>query len=242
MTISGQSAAPPPLAALLDLQAHDLALQTLEARASALATRRAALAAERETLAQQADQARRAADVEQKKHREISLRLAAARVELDKRVAAQDAAVRLAEVTAAVARVEEGRRAVAMLEQESQTSRRRTQDLVQRAQQLATRATAAGTAHESAHATLEAEATELAGSLEPARAQRATLAALVAPELLAPYDRVRRRRPAEAIVAMRGSACSACDTAMPLQRHREMRAAARVEVCEGCGVLLFAAS
>jgi predicted nucleic acid-binding Zn-ribbon protein len=230
------------VAALLQLQAHDVSLRDLESRATALEARRGVLAADRAALEQQAAQARAAAEAEQKKHREIALRLAAARVDFDQRVAAQDAAVRLAEVTAAVARVEEGRRAVALLEQESALSRKRTTELAQRAQQLAARAAAAAAAHTTTLASLEAEAVTLAEALEPARATRAGLASQVPPDLLGAYDRVRRKRTAEAVVPMRGPACSACDTAMPVQRHREMLAAHRVEVCEGCGVLLFATS
>ncbi|MCE2940253.1 MAG: hypothetical protein LW922_00850 [Gemmatimonadetes bacterium] len=242
MTPSGTSAAPPMVAALLQLQAHDTALLELETRAAALEARRATLHADRVALEQQASQARAAAEAEQKRHRDIALRLAAARVELDRRVAVQDAAERLAEVTAAVARVEEGRRAVSALEHESATSRKRTTDLAHRAQQLAARSAAAGVAHASALAALDTEVAALAESLGPARTMRAALAANVAADLLAPYDRVRRKRPQEAVVPMRGPACSACDTAMPMQRHREMLAATRIEVCEGCGVLLYASA
>lgn len=238
--MSGSSTAPPTVAALLQLQAHDVSLRDLEARAAALEARRVTLAADRAALAQQAAQARAAAEAEQKKHRELALRLAASRVELDRRVATQEAAVRLAEVTAAVAKVEEGRRAVALLEQESALSRKRTTELLQRAQQLAARASAAAAAQDDALRTLTGEAASLAESLEPARARRAALASAVPADLLGPYDRVRRKRTADAIVPMRGLACSACDTAMPVQRHREMVAARRVEICEGCGVLLFA--
>ncbi|MFO0271135.1 MAG: hypothetical protein ACK53W_11450 [Gemmatimonadota bacterium] len=85
MTPSGTSAAPPMVAALLQLQAHDTALLELETRAAALEARRATLHADRVALEQQASQARAAAEAEQKRHRDIALRLAAARVERDRR-------------------------------------------------------------------------------------------------------------------------------------------------------------
>ena len=44
-----------------------------------------------------------------------------------------------------------------------------------------------------------------------------------------------------ALYALRGAACGRCNTAIPLQRRNVMAAGRSVEVCEGCGVLLYAA-
>jgi predicted nucleic acid-binding Zn-ribbon protein len=93
-----------------------------------------------------------------------------------------------------------------------------------------------------AETALAVEADDVDRALAPARDQRDALAARVTPDVLVAYDRVRRRKPTHAVVALRGAACSACDTAMPVQRQRAMVAQGRIEVCEGCGVLLFAPS
>ena len=59
--------------------------------------------------------------------------------------------------------------------------------------------------------------------------------------LRAKYDRIRSRRHAQAIFALVDGACGSCDTAVPVQRRTVMSSAGAIDVCEGCGVLLYAA-
>ena len=59
--------------------------------------------------------------------------------------------------------------------------------------------------------------------------------------MLGTYDRVRRRRRAEAVFPLRGPSCGACDTAVPTQRRAAMASSGALEMCEGCGALLYAA-
>jgi hypothetical protein len=58
--------------------------------------------------------------------------------------------------------------------------------------------------------------------------------------MLSTYDRVRTRRRSETVFPLRGPSCSACDTAIPTQRRAAMAASGALEMCEGCGVLLYA--
>ena len=58
--------------------------------------------------------------------------------------------------------------------------------------------------------------------------------------MLAKYDKVRSRRRAETLFPLRGPSCSACDTAIPTQRRAVMAASGTIEMCEGCGALLYA--
>jgi uncharacterized protein len=51
---------------------------------------------------------------------------------------------------------------------------------------------------------------------------------------------VRTRRRAETVFPLRGPSCSACDTAIPTQRRAAMAATGALEMCEGCGALLYA--
>ena len=73
-----------------------------------------------------------------------------------------------------------------------------------------------------------------------ARAKRAQTASHVPKAILAKYDRIRGRRGEQAIFALRGPSCGHCDTAIPLQRRNQMIGTGQIEVCEACGVLLYA--
>ncbi|MGH7648491.1 MAG: zinc ribbon domain-containing protein, partial [Gemmatimonadaceae bacterium] len=83
--------------------------------------------------------------------------------------------------------------------------------------------------------------TALDAELATARAQRNQTASRVGRALLQKYDRIRGRENSNALFALRGAACGRCNTAIPLQRRNVMAAGRSVEVCEGCGVLLYAA-
>jgi predicted nucleic acid-binding Zn-ribbon protein len=42
------------------------------------------------------------------------------------------------------------------------------------------------------------------------------------------------------VFPLRGGACASCDTTLPLQRRHEMQRTGAIELCEACGVLLYA--
>jgi hypothetical protein len=77
-------------------------------------------------------------------------------------------------------------------------------------------------------------------ALADARAKRAQTASHVPKTILTKYDRIRGRRGEQAIFALRGPSCGHCDTAIPLQRRNQMIGTGQIEVCEACGVLLYA--
>ena len=59
-------------------------------------------------------------------------------------------------------------------------------------------------------------------------------------DLLAKYERIRGRKGQQAVYPLRGPSCGHCDTAIPLQRRNQMVNSGNIEVCEACGVLLYA--
>jgi predicted nucleic acid-binding Zn-ribbon protein len=89
-------------------------------------------------------------------------------------------------------------------------------------------------------ALLAEERAKVEDQLAEARATRAKTAARVPKTILAKYDRIRGRRGEQAIFALRGPSCGHCDTAIPLQRRNQMMGTGQIEVCEACGVLLYA--
>ena len=75
-----------------------------------------------------------------------------------------------------------------------------------------------------------------------ARARRLEAAKRVEPGTLQRYDRVRARRHQRSVFALRGMSCSNCDTAIPTQRRAALASGETVDICESCGVLLYAAT
>jgi predicted nucleic acid-binding Zn-ribbon protein len=92
-----------------------------------------------------------------------------------------------------------------------------------------------------ARSVLDAERREIEGEISAARGKRDETAQAVPRPMLSKYDKVRSRRRAETVFPLRGPSCSACDTAIPTQRRAAMAASGTVEMCEGCGALLYAA-
>ncbi|MDE3054047.1 MAG: hypothetical protein KGJ70_09185, partial [Gemmatimonadota bacterium] len=91
-----------------------------------------------------------------------------------------------------------------------------------------------------ARASLEADRAGIQGQLDAAMADRNEKAVRVSRSLLARYDRIQRRQRSVALFALRGQSCSHCDTLIPMQRRNVMVGSGTPEVCEGCGVLLYA--
>jgi predicted nucleic acid-binding Zn-ribbon protein len=93
---------------------------------------------------------------------------------------------------------------------------------------------------EAARASLEADRSALEGQLREAQSRRDARAQRVPRTLLTRYDRIRTRKREHTLVPLRGVSCSHCDTMIPMQRRTAMSGTGAVEICEGCGVLLYA--
>jgi predicted nucleic acid-binding Zn-ribbon protein len=148
---------------------------------------------------------------------------------------------RTREATAAASQVEQARRNLADEESDVQAGTRRLHDLRQgvslQEQALADLEAEQATARRE----VEAEVARLDAAIAEARAKRQTSAASIPAPLLARYDRISNRRHDDALYPLRGSSCASCDTALPLQRRSMMARTGAIEVCEACGVLLYAA-
>jgi predicted nucleic acid-binding Zn-ribbon protein len=77
-------------------------------------------------------------------------------------------------------------------------------------------------------------------ALREARGRREGSAARVSRGILSKYERIRGRAHEPSLYPLRGAACGRCNTAIPLQRRNAIAAGRSIEVCEGCGVLLYA--
>jgi predicted nucleic acid-binding Zn-ribbon protein len=88
---------------------------------------------------------------------------------------------------------------------------------------------------------LAADQKKLEQQLAEARAVRDAKSKAVPRSLLSRYDRIRSRKRVHAVFPLRGGSCGNCDTMIPLQRRSVMAGTGATELCEGCGVMLYAA-
>ncbi|HEX5181448.1 MAG TPA: hypothetical protein VFW04_19105 [Gemmatimonadaceae bacterium] len=231
----------PDLVALLALQDEDTAVAALESRRRDLDARVQTLDHERTVAEAGIVRTRQSADAEDKKRRELGIKLQEHRALQERHLAALDAVRKDREASAAMSQIEITRRVLVQEESEMQTLATRIADLNQAAEleqlslaELEERQRTERGEIATACATLDKE-------LAAARAQRNETASRVGRPLLQKYERIRGRENAAALYALRGAACGRCNTAIPLQRRNVMAAGRSVEVCEGCGVLLYAA-
>jgi predicted nucleic acid-binding Zn-ribbon protein len=226
--------------ALLGLQKEDAAVHELEVALAALGPKRVGLDKAKTQLAARLEAARAAVAAEEKKQRDLQERIRDHKAIHEKNVAQLDVVKRLREATAAMAQVDRARRVLADEEAELTALGRRLSEVRSTVQTLEQETVAQEADQVAPRAELETEAKRLGGELEVLRAQRDQAATHVPKALLLPYNRIKTKRPGRAVVPLVGPSCGACDTVVPLQRRSQMIATGKVEVCEACGVLMYA--
>ncbi|MBV6522732.1 MAG: hypothetical protein MNPFHGCM_02882 [Gemmatimonadaceae bacterium] len=230
----------PETTSLLLLQSDDDVVDLLRAAAAELEPRRRALEAEREGALRKLTQARAAVEADERRIRDIEARIADHKARQERNLAHLDAVKRMREATAAMMQVESGKKILFEEESAYRSVVARVADGL-----------AAVSAHEKALADMEiaqsdarraldAEHAAISAQLSAALAKRTESSKGVRPPLLAKYERIRGRRAAQAVYALSDGACACCDTAVPVQRRILMVSSGSIEVCETCGVLLYA--
>jgi predicted nucleic acid-binding Zn-ribbon protein len=225
---------------LLALQEDDVAIHAIEAELNALAPRLTDLDRVRQVAAEALDRARGLAAAEEKRSHDLHIRLGEQKQVHERNLHNLDLVKKAKEAAAAMLQVEASRKALAETESDLlATSRRLTESRASvETQQRALAELEASQA--AAREEIAGERAALEERLRAARGKREGVAQRVARPLLAKYDRIRGRRRAQAIYALRGPSCGNCDTAIPLQRRNVMTATGQIEICEACGVLLYA--
>lgn len=230
----------PEIQQLLGLQSVDDRVDALQRELDQLAPRRKALDDARASA--QAELAATESGIvnDDKRRRELEERLTDHRSKQERNLAALDQVKRIREATAAMAQVEAGRRLMIEEEQELETLVRR----VATGRDYAVKQRRAIEALEQAQAeertALDAEASRITAELDKARAERAERAVSIGRNVLSRYDRIRARRRGHAVFVLTSGACGCCDTAIPIHRRNAMASSGVIDVCETCGVLLYA--
>jgi predicted nucleic acid-binding Zn-ribbon protein len=230
----------PEIQQLLALQALDDQVDILQKDLDALMPRKRALDDARQSAQTELAATENSIVVDDKRRRELEERLSDHRTKQERNLAALDQVKRIREATAAMAQVEAGRRLLIEEEQELDTLVRRvatSRDYAVK-QRRAIEALEASQVDERRQ--LDAEEARIAGELAAARARRDTQASAISRTILSRYDRIRARRRGHAVFATIAGACGCCDTAIPMHRRSAMATGGTIDVCETCGVLLYA--
>jgi predicted nucleic acid-binding Zn-ribbon protein len=225
---------------LLALQADDVVIHALEERLGALEPRILLLDQRKQRTLDAIARTSVAVAAEEKKQAWLRDKLAEHKLLIERNQAQMDAVKTMKQATAAVAQMEQARKIVAGEESDLLAINRRLEEL---------RGVLSGQHHELAGVEAEQEAarSEVAservaidGELADAKAKRATAAMLVPEGLRSKYDRIRGgKKRTEAVFAMSGMSCGNCDTAIPMQRRHVMNNTGAIDLCEGCGVLMY---
>ena len=230
----------PDVTALLAVQDDDLKIHELETRLAELRPRLDAMARERDKALAGLQEARHIAASEERRRHEVAARVAQHRALQEKNQAALNNVTSMREATAATAQLETAKRMIDEDERELSQIGQRAADanrLVDERQRVASELE---TAQVKARDSLAADQSDIETQLADARKDREAKATRVPRSLLSRYDRIRSRRRVHAVFPLRNNSCGQCDTMLPLQRRSQMLNTGATEVCEGCGVMLYA--
>jgi len=224
----------------LAVQDDDVAIHELEKHLAELAPRVSAMAAERDKALAALQQARQAAEAEEKRRHEVAERVAQHRAVQEKNQSALNSVTSMREATAATAQLEQSKR---MIDEDERELAQIGQRLVEANRLVDERERTAADlerAQSQARASLAADQQNLEAQLVDGRRVRNDKARAVPRTLLSRYDRIRSRKRVRAVYPLRGQSCGHCDTMIPLQRRSVMSGTGATEICEGCGVMLYA--
>jgi predicted nucleic acid-binding Zn-ribbon protein len=225
--------------ALLALQQDDLKIREIESQIRLLDPQLVDLDKKRDQAAAALTRAEAAVQVEEKKQRELQARLSQHKTLQERNLHQLEDVKRMREATAATAQVESTRRLMAEDEGELAILGRRISEM--NAAIVASKQSLAAVEHEQQEARpeIESKRAALLSQMVDAKRDRDGKAGSISRPMLGKYDRIRGKR-TMALYALRGGSCGNCDTAVPLQRRHMMAGTGEIEVCEACGVLLYA--
>lgn len=230
----------PDVAALLAVQDDDVAIHQLETRLAELRPRLDAMTKDRDRALTALEQARQTADAEERRRQEVAARVAQHRSLQEKHQAVLNNVASMREATAATAQLEQAKRMIDEDERELSVIGQRLMEANRQVDERQRIAAELEQAQAQARDSLATDQREIESQLGEARRERERKAQRVPRNLLSRYDRIRSRKRIHAVFPLRGHSCGNCDTMIPLQRRSAMAGSGATEICEGCGVMLYA--
>jgi predicted nucleic acid-binding Zn-ribbon protein len=237
---SGRDSLKPDVTALLQVQDDDLRIYEIEDQLGALVPRLSALEVDRKKAEDGLAKARQQVEAEERRQRDLQDRLRQHREMREKSEGLLAQVTSPREAAAAMAQIEQAKRFIADEERDLETLGQRLAELRKAATEREQAVSDIGRVQTETRASLDADRATLEKELGEARADRDSKARSVPRPLLQRYDRIRQKRRSIAVFPLRGQSCAHCDTAIPVQRRSTMLATGATELCEVCGVLLYA--
>ena len=231
----------PELIALLALQEQDEAIDSIQSKFDALAPRVADLEKRLRHATDAVARAESALTAEEQRQVYLKDKVAEHKIVLERNQAALDQVKSMRAATAAVTQLEQIRRVLADEESDLASVTRRLSELRATVETAVAAVRAVEAEQTGARSDIERERAVIDAEMAAAVGVRGERAAVVTKGVLLKYDRIRIKRRPLAVFPLNGGACSACDTAIPVQRRYTMQNTGAVELCEACGVLLYAA-
>ena len=232
----------PDLVALLALQQDDAVVTTVVARLRELDAQVAELDGARAAAAMTLETARTALAAEEMRHRDLSRKVDDHKTLQEHHVSALDAVRKPREASAAMAQIEMTRKVLAQEESDLHSMGSRVIDLRQTVGLQELEIAELEQRQQEERATIAATRGDVEREHAAAVAKRTATASGVSRGMLSKYERLRERGQSDPLYPIRGQACGRCNTAIPLQRRNGIAGGKAIEVCEGCGVLLYAPS
>jgi predicted nucleic acid-binding Zn-ribbon protein len=223
------------------VQDEDVTIHDLETRLAELLPRLDVMAQDRDRALAALQQARKSAESEERRRQDVAARVSQHRTLQEKNQSALNSVTSMREATAATAQLEQAKR---MIDEDERELSAIGQRLMEANRLVTDRERVAGdleVAQTQARESLSVDKQALEQQLKDARSVREEKAKRVPRNLLTRYDRIRSRKRVHAVYPLRGQSCGHCDTMLPLQRRSQMAGTGVTEICEGCGVMLYAA-
>lgn len=229
------------LIALLALQEQDEAIDAIQGKLDALAPRVAELEKRVRLATDAVERAQTTLTAEEQRQAYLREKVTEHKSVLERNQAALDQVKTMRAATAAVTQLEQIRRVLADEESDLAGVTRRLAELRVTVEAATAAVRAVESEQTDARAQIEQEKQAIGAEIDVARADRSVRAVVVGKGVLLKYDRIRVKKRPRAVFPLNGGACSACDTSIPVQRRYTMQNTGSIELCEACGVLLYAA-
>lgn len=225
---------------LLDLQNKDLALLEVDLRLRGLLEKVDSLDAEVASARLALEESRKAHAAGTRRREEVEAKVDGLRVLQDRRRQRLDLVKTPRELQALTSELELSRSVLAKEEAEWFRVSEAVNALEQQVREAERRVEELGGGQAGAREDLAAQIAVVEAERAAAQAERRASAEEITRPLLLRYDRLRGARQTRVVVALRGDACGACHTAVPMSRRSHIRAG-MLDGCEACGVILYAA-
>ena len=227
------------LVKLLDLQAKDAVLSTIDERLAAVTGNAEQLDQALQRAQAAFEAARRALTDGQRRRDELETRIESYRTLQDRRRQRLEQERNPKVATTLMTELDLARSVLAQEENEWVRSADAVTQLEHKVHVEELNLKSVEAAQSAERAALDQRRQELEREREAALRDRDSTAVLIAKPLRTRYDRLRRSRTGDVVVPLVGGACGGCHTAVPLNRRSQIKAGTVLDGCEACGAILY---